>query len=85
MNLESLAKNYKKLAANIDIKGEFEKDTLFIRGGKSKYILESDEPGILNIFPKAQFVTIPSTGHWVHAEAPDLFYETVIKFVNLGI
>jgi esterase len=82
MNFDSLSKNYDKLSANIDIKGKFEKDTLFIRGEKSKYILDSDEPNILITFPKAQFVTIPGAGHWVHAEAPDLFYETVVKFLN---
>jgi len=81
MNFDSLSKNYDKLSANIEIKGKFEKDTLFIKGEKSKYILESDKPNILKIFPKAQFVTIPGAGHWVHAEAPDLFYETVVKFL----
>ena len=81
MNFDSLSKNYDKLSANIDVKGKFEKDTLFIRGEKSKYILEIDKASILNIFPKAQFVTIPGAGHWVHAEAPDAFYETVVKFL----
>jgi|SRR6185437_6269585 len=82
MNLDSLAKNYDKLAANIDIKGKFDKATLFISGGNSNYILESDMPDILKIFPKAQFVIIPGVGHWVHAEAPDVFYETVFKFLK---
>jgi len=82
MNLESLAKNYPKLAANISITGQFEKDTLFINGGNSRYILENDKPNIQNIFPKAQFVTIPGVGHWVHAEAPDAFYEAVVKFMR---
>lgn len=82
MNFDSLSKNYDKLSAYIDIKGKFDKDTLFIRGEKSKYILESDEPNILNIFPKAEFVTIPNAGHWVHAEAPDAFYEAVMKFLE---
>ncbi len=82
MNLESLSSNYEKLAANIEAKKPFEKETLFIRGEKSKYILDSDLPDILRIFPKAQFVTIPGAGHWVHAEAPDAFYEVVMKFLK---
>jgi esterase len=85
MNFDSLSKNYDKLSANIETKGKFEKDTLFIRGEKSRYILDSDISNILHIFPKAQFVTIPDVGHWVHAEAPDAFYETVFQFMNLGI
>ncbi len=85
MDLDSLSKNYSKLTANIEAKGKFEKDTLFINGEKSNYILDSDKPGILDLFPKVQFVTIPGVGHWVHAEAPDLFYEAVMKFLNLEI
>jgi len=82
INLESLARNYEKLAANIEVTSPFEKVTLFIRGERSKYILDSDMPDILTIFPKAQFVTIPDAGHWVHAEAPDLFYEAVMRFLK---
>ena len=33
------------------------------------------------VFTEAEFVTIPDTGHWVHAEAPDVFAETVLEFL----
>ena len=33
-------------------------------------------------FPNAKIVTAKNAGHWVHAEAPDFFYDTVISFLQ---
>lgn len=60
----------------------FDKVTLFINGGNSRYILEEDKAGILKHFPKANFETIPNAGHWLHAENPELFYEIAFNFLN---
>ena len=57
-------------------------DTLFIRGGRSNYILESDYPELNLKFPNAQIHSIEESGHWVHAEAPEEFYNTVIDFLK---
>jgi esterase len=54
--------------------------TLFIRGALSDYILDTDFEEIENYFPDSQFVTIHNAGHWVHAEAPDEFTDTVLGF-----
>ncbi|MFM7681651.1 MAG: alpha/beta fold hydrolase [Bacteroidota bacterium] len=54
--------------------------TLFIRGSQSDYILDSDVEAIENIFPDSQLVTIENAGHWVHAEAPEEFTDTVLSF-----
>ena len=56
--------------------------TLFIRGSESPYILDEDIPGIKRIFPNAQIVTIPGAGHWVQAEKPVEFVETLMNFLN---
>ena len=42
----------------------FEKPTLFIRGGNSKYIKDEDWADIQNHFPNAVLETIPNVGHW---------------------
>ena len=60
----------------------FEKPVLFIKGGNSRYILDSDVPEIRNHFPNAVFETIPNVGHWLHAENPKMFYEMVLRFLN---
>lgn len=60
----------------------FEKPTLFIRGGNSKYILDSDFNNIEQHFPNSMVETIPNVGHWLHAENPAEFYQKVISFIG---
>lgn len=55
--------------------------TLFIRGGKSNYILDEDIPELEEKYPDMQLVTIENSGHWVHAEAPEIFMNTVLEFL----
>ena len=54
--------------------------TLFIRGAQSDYILDADIPEIEEVFPDSSFVTIENAGHWVHAEAPEEFVDSVLSF-----
>jgi esterase len=60
----------------------FENPTLFIRGGKSNYILDADLPEIKKHFPNFELATIPNVGHWLHAENPKLFFEETAKFLK---
>lgn len=60
----------------------FDKQTLFIRGGNSKYILDTDLPEIKKHFPNVVLITIPNVGHWLHAENPKLFFEETSKFLK---
>ena len=58
----------------------FNKPTLFIRGGNSNYILDTDFENIKQHFPNSKIETIPNAGHWLHAENPKLFYEMASSF-----
>ena len=60
----------------------FAKPTLFVRGGNSNYILDTDWPQILHHFPNAKLVTIPNVGHWLHAENPHQFFEETRNFLK---
>ena len=60
----------------------FEKPTLFIRGGNSKYILDSDFEKIKQHFPDSSVETILNVGHWLHAENPAEFYQKVTSFLK---
>ncbi|MFV8373750.1 alpha/beta fold hydrolase [Flavobacterium sp. LB1P71] len=60
----------------------FEKPTLFIRGGNSNYILDSDFENIKHHFPNSNIETIPNVGHWLHAENPAGFYQMVSSFLK---
>ena len=56
--------------------------TLFIRGGRSNYILESDYKMIHSKFTSSKILTIEEAGHWVHAESPVVFYQMVMDFLG---
>ncbi|MNG40178.1 Esterase YbfF [compost metagenome] len=60
----------------------FEKPTLFIRGGSSNYILDCDLEGVKKHFPLSTVATIPNVGHWLHAENPTMFYELASAFLK---
>jgi esterase len=58
--------------------------TLFISGENSDYIRPEDHVLIQSVFPTAEIVTIPRSGHWVHAEQPDLLVKNVRYFLGGG-
>lgn len=62
----------------------FNKETLFLRGGLSDYVLADHKEAILKLFPKAAVRTIEGTGHWLHAEKPDMVARTIDKFLKAG-
>ena len=81
--------NLKVFNEKIDVVGTslsedalFENPTLFIRGGNSKYILDTDLSEIKRHFPNFELVTIPNVGHWLHAENPKLFFEETSAFLK---
>ena len=59
----------------------FDKQTLFIFGGESQYLRLGDAETITSLFPLAVIDKVPDTGHWLHAEKPDLFVRTLRKFL----
>ena len=81
-NLEVFNKEIEQVGIALPEEAHFDKPTLFIRGGSSRYILDEDFDAIKNQFPKAEFETIPNTGHWLHAENPKDFYSFVIDFIK---
>jgi len=54
---------------------------LFIKGANSNYINEDDNLLIRTIFPYAEILEIPNSGHWVHAEQPELLIKTILYFI----
>lgn len=54
--------------------------TLFLRGERSNYILDSDLLHIRSIFPNSDLRTIKNAGHWIHADQPKAFYDETIAF-----
>ncbi|MGI4761418.1 MAG: alpha/beta fold hydrolase [Janthinobacterium lividum] len=83
INLPALVENLAAVGQEISSAQPFLKPTLFVRGGKSNYILPEDKlTGIPALFPQSQVITVPDAGHWLHAEKPDEVYELVTNFVG---
>ncbi len=82
-NLEVFNKKIEEIGTALPLENHFEKPTLFIRGGNSRYILDTDLSQIEKQFPKYILKTIPSVGHWLHAENPNMFFEETFNFLNL--
>ncbi len=88
LNLNALSKALPEIMGSIhlekvlDQKHPIHIPTLFIKGGRSNYLLPEHYAEIKTYFPEAQIGTIPNAGHWVHAEQPVLFAETVIQFIR---
>jgi pimeloyl-ACP methyl ester carboxylesterase len=81
-NLKVIAANMENVGGNIPISDRVDVPALFIRGANSDYILDEDINSIQDLFPRMILETIENAGHWVHAEKPKEFYESVISFVR---
>lgn len=79
INLPALKANYAHLQAAIPV--HYEKPCLFIRGERSDYVQQKDVAEIQQHFTQAEFISLP-TDHWVHAEQPQLFIQTVEKYLR---
>ncbi len=55
---------------------------LFLTGGDSDYVLPQHRPAIRALFPAARFVKIPGAGHWLHADKPRAFEETLRAWLD---
>ena len=80
-NLKVLSDQIENVGQALHINALFENPTLFIVGQVSNYIKETDIELIESHFPDFEIVEIPNSGHWVHAENPDQFFDKVSRFL----
>ena len=81
-NLELIYEKYADVLEGIDTSHGYNGSTLFLYGANSNYINSGDIPEIQEDFSNAVFKEIPGAGHWVHADAPELFMKEVQAFLN---
>ncbi|WP_031427061.1 alpha/beta fold hydrolase [Flavimarina sp. Hel_I_48] len=81
LNLPVLKNAGETIGEALEENERYEGKTLFLRGGKSAYIKDSDFNLIKTHFPESEVITVPDAGHWLHAENPDFFYREVINFL----
>lgn len=82
MNLEVLKSNVEEVGEALPVSNTFSGDTLFLRGDKSEYIALNDTALIKMQFPNSSIETIENAGHWLHAENPEAFYNSVLHFLT---
>ena len=82
VNLDVVIANIEKVGETYSFDTPQEVDTLFIRGGKSDYILNEDRALLKQHFPNSNLVTIKDAGHWVHAEQYDNFIKVLTHYLN---
>jgi pimeloyl-ACP methyl ester carboxylesterase len=57
-------------------------NVMFVKGENSNYIIDDDKRLIRNYYPNAVIKTIANAGHWVQAEQPKEFFNTVIGLLK---
>lgn len=82
LNLPVLKAEMPKIVGWPGTGGRFDRPALFLTGAESPYVRPEHRDAIRALFPKARFARIPGAGHWLHAEKPREFEETVRVFLE---
>ena len=62
--------------------GHYDGPTLVLRGERSDYVRPEHRALFRALFPRARFASLRGAGHWLHADAPEAFLETVRGFLG---
>ena len=81
LNLDVLEAEMGKIVGWPAIGGRFDGQALFLTGSESQYVLPEHRDGIRALFPQAGFAKLLGAGHWLHADKPREFEQTVQAFV----
>lgn len=79
VNLDAIVSRYSDIASGAE-EGTFNGPVLFLRGENSDYVQAAHKDKILALFPAATVKTISGTGHWLHAEKPDMVARSMLRF-----
>ena len=79
-NIKALLDQLDNIQDNSFVDGFCDVSTCFIKGEKSNYITIEDERLLSKNFTKYNVVSVENSGHWVHAENPEGFYNEVLNF-----
>ena len=82
LNLDVLEADMAKIVGWPGTRGQFDGPVLFLSGAQSQYVRPEHRETIRALFPAARFARIPDAGHWLHAEKPREFEETLKVFLS---
>lgn len=81
LNLDVLEAEMPKIVGWPETAGTFGGPTLFLTGAESHYVKPEYREAIRAQFPTARFAKLPGAGHWLHADKPREFEETMRVFL----
>ncbi len=82
LNLDVLEKEMPKIIGWPGTTGIYEGPTLFLSGAESDYVKSEHRATIRTLFPNARFAKIIGAGHWLHAEKPREFIQTLKAWLD---
>ena len=82
LNLDVLEADMAKIVGWPGTRGQFDGPVMFLSGAQSQYVRPEHRETIRALFPAARFARIPDAGHWLHAEKPREFEETLKVFLS---
>jgi pimeloyl-ACP methyl ester carboxylesterase len=84
LNLDALERDLDRLRGFPDPPpgAHFDGPVLWVAGANSTYVLPEDRPRMDVLFPSTRLVRIKGAGHWVHSEQPEIFVETLRRFLH---
>ncbi|MCB5411374.1 alpha/beta fold hydrolase [Pseudogemmobacter faecipullorum] len=82
LNLPVLEAEMAKIVGWPGTRGHFSGPALFLTGALSPYVRPEHRDEIQARFPAARFARLAGAGHWLHADKPREFEETIRVFLN---
>jgi len=87
INSQSLLNNLNKIIEGIDLQRDPAQQitgfpVIFLKGENSDYLPSGDYKAIQDIFPAAEFVLVPNSGHWIHTDRPDEVIKNIRRLLG---
>lgn len=81
LNLDVLEAEMPLIVGWPQIAGRFDGPALFLTGSESQYVRPEHRDQTRALFPNARFAKLTGAGHWLHADRPREFEQTVRAFL----
>jgi pimeloyl-ACP methyl ester carboxylesterase len=87
INALTLINNLENILGGIDRNNIFRQQVtgfpvIFLKGADSDYLPPEDFSDIKQIFPAAEFITVPGAGHWIHSDRPEEVIMSIKKLLS---
>jgi len=82
LNLPLLARDMDRIGIWPQIHTQYDRPVLWITGANSDRTSAADLSAMKALFPLTRQLRVKSAGHWVHADAPDVFADALRAFVQ---